>query len=362
MAWVTSFLDGFDHYATADIPAKWDDNTGGATIDSVTYRNTGQSMKVFAASRATAKKFAVGASNLIFGCGIRLAGANNHSSFGGAYDWMLTLTNALDVGSGEGQLAFTVFSDGKVHVARISGTTTINLSGATQIGVGTTVLSTNTWYYLEVRVFIHATAGAVEVRINGAVDLLLTGVNTKGATSSSVVAEFLNLHGIEVSNYNVDDLYMRYNTSATEVTGGFLGDIKVKPYLPNGDGTYSAMTCSTGSAHAVLVDESTPNTTDYVSSSTALQKDSYNFADVSETGSIKAVQLSAYAYKMDAGFRGLDLFTKSGATENFATSQPLSTTQRYLTKVWEQDPNTSADWSQSNLNAAEFGVRISADL
>ncbi|MNF87332.1 hypothetical protein D3C84_697970 [compost metagenome] len=196
------------------------------------------------------------------------------------------------------------------------------------------------------------------------VALNLTGIDTKHQTSINY-ASVLALCGGNNTNTNnkyFDDLYLRTSSSATAEAGGFLGDIKVKPYLPNGDGTYSALTPSTGTTHYTLVDEATPNTTDYVSSSTALQKDSYTFADVSETGSIKAVQLSAYCYKADAGFRGVDVFVKSGATEDYAASKPLSTTGKYAIKLWEQNPNTAADWSQAEVNAAEFGVRISADV
>jgi hypothetical protein len=361
MAWVTNFLDGFDHYASADVGSKWDVNTQAATVDSTIYRNSGQSLKVLALQGGSVtKRLNSAASNICVGFGLRLAGTNSISSFNQGGDCMLALSNDQDAGI-NAQFSLTTFSDGKIHVARCTNYTGYGSTGSTQLGVGTTSLSPNTWYYIECRVFIHATAGAVELRVNGVVDLLLTGVNTK-ASSTLAVAEFLQFHTAYGNNFYVDDLYVRTEASSTEVTGGFLGDIKVKPYYPNADGTYTAMTCSTGSTHNTLVDENPPNTTDYVSSSTALQKDSYGFQDASETGSIKAVQLSAYCYKMDAGFRGVDVFVRSSSTENFATSQPLSTSPRYKMHVWEQDPNTSADWSQTNLNAAEFGVRISADL
>lgn len=363
MAWVTSFMDGFDHYAAADAGAKWDGTAMSFSMDATVFRNSGQSLRAgTGAGNSFSKRLNIATANIVWGCGIRLNGTPGSAGFGAAGDCLFGLANYLDGGDLDGQFAVGVFNDGKLRVARTRGFTTSQTNFATQLGAGTTVLSPGTWYYFECRVFIHATLGAVELRINGVPEITLTGVNTKGATSAVATTEFFQLRCPSGTAFNWDDLYVRTDSSATEVTGGFLGDIKIKPYYPNGDGTYTEMTCSTGTTHYTLVDEATPNTTDYVSSSTALQKDSYAFQDVSETGSIKAVQLAAYCYKMDAGFRGVDVFCKSSATENFAASYPLSTTGKYALKIWEQDPNTSADWSQANLNAAEFGGRISADL
>jgi len=363
MAWVTNFMDGFDHYLAADIAAKWDGTQLATTMDTTNFRNSGQSLRISSSSaNSVSKRLSAPTANVVMGCAVRLTNAPTAAGFGNSGDCLFALANYVDGGDFDGQFAIGVFSDGKLRVARARGFSSSSANVATLLGTGIAALATNTWYYIEMRVFIHASAGAVEVRVNGVADITLTGVNTKGATSSVATAEYFQLRSPAGSAVNLDDLYVRTESSATEVTGGFLGDVKVKPYYPNGDGTYSAMTCSTGTTHYTLVDESTPNTTDYVSSSTALQKDSYNFQDASETGSIKAVQVSAYSYKADAGFRGVDVFVKSGATEAFAASQPLSTTGKYAMKVWDQDPNTSADWSQTNLNAAEFGVRISADL
>ena len=361
MAWVTQFMDGFDHYATADIGAKWSSFVA-ATIDTSIFRSTGQGIRLGTSSASVAIKGVGTSRNFCIGFGLYLSTIPVDTS-------VTSTTGNGIVGLGEGftlpltgQCGLAILNDGKLRAVRGSASGA-GFTSAVELGVGTTVLSAATWYYIELRVFIDDSAGQFEVRVNGTTEINLTGVDTKSQSFdySSVVA----LMGGNPSNtiYKVyDDFYIRTSSSSSAEAGGFLGDVKIKPYYPNGDGTYTAMTCSTGSTHYTLVDETAPNTSDYVSSSTALQKDSYNFQDASETGSIKAVQLSAYCYKMDAGFRGIDVFCKSSGTESFATSLPLSTTAKFAQKVWEQDPNTSADWSQANLNAAEFGVRISADL
>lgn len=359
MAWVTSFLDGFDHYVAADVSAKWDSMnfSPSPAIDASVFRNSGQALRpTGGATGSVSKRMNIAAQNIVFGFGWR-TGALVNSLVTQVGSSLVTIGNDVLDGS-NCQFGLCALNDGKFHVGRFPST---NGSSAVDLGNASTFsINTNTWYYVECRLYIHDTLGAIELRVDGVVHLHLTGIDTR-ANASLATAQYFQLRSLGNTTW-VDDFYLRTEASSSEVTGGFLGDIKVKPYYPNADGTYTAMTCSTGSSHYVLVDETAPNTTDYVSSSTALTKDSFAFQDASETGSIKAVQVSAYCYKMDAGFRGVDVFVKSGATEDFATSVPLSTTQKYATKAWDQDPNTTADWSQANLNAAEFGVRISADI
>lgn len=364
MTWVTQFLDGFDHYATADVRAKWSDVFNSPSIDSAVFRNSGSSLKISSSGLTGVVKQFPQARNICIGFGLYLSGTGWGAAANNDAAGVMGLGNILGWPIA-GQLGLAYLNDSKLHVIRgdFQGVSFVS-TGMVDLGACTTTITTNTWYYVELRMFIDDSAGQAELRINGVSEVNLTGVDTKHQTSIDY-ASVLGLGGgssTQSTSKYFDDLYIRTSSSSTAETGGFLGDIKIKPYYPNGDGTYTAMTCSTGSTHYTLVDESPANTTDYVSSSTALTKDSYNFQDVSETGSIKAVQVSAYVYKADAGFRGAEVFAKSGATEVFGTSLPLSTTQKYVMKMFEQDPNTSADWSQANLNAAEFGVRISVDV
>lgn len=360
MAWVTQFMDGFDHYATADIGAKWSYSNGSNSMDSSIFRNSGQSIRLTSSGSIVSKQ-APQARNWVVGFGYYCT-TGLPAALTGDGSSVLSFGNGIE-STILGQVTLGHIADGKLHVCR-SDCTPFQLSGTpVDLGASTTTLAAATWYYIELRVFIDDSAGQVELRVNGVTEVNLTGVDTKFQSSidyASVLALFGG--GNSGISRRYDDFYMRTSSSSTAETGGFLGDVKVKPYFPNADGTYTAMTCSTGTTHNTLVDENPPNTTDYVSSSTALTKDSYGFQDASETGSIKAVQVSAYAYKADAGFRGAEVFCKSSSTESFGTSQPLSTTPKYVIKMFERDPNTSADWSQANFNAAEFGVRISADV
>jgi hypothetical protein len=153
----------------------------------------------------------------------------------------------------------------------------------------------------------------------------------------------------------IDDLYILETGSSPN--NNFLGDCRVDTLMPNGEGNYSAWTCSTGGTHSALVDEAVPNTSDYVESSTAAQKDSWAFANLTAvTGTIFGAAINLAALKSDAGARDIKPLCRSGSTDSLGSAFSLSTDQLYVQKIYEVDPNTASAWTESNVNSAEFGV------
>lgn len=355
MAWDTTFLEGFDHLASADVDKKWDASSGSQSIQSSIARNGGKANNISTSNWLT--KFVPPSRNFCMGIALYLYGSPGSAlATTGVVLW--NLTNDTSGNGVTSQIALCLLSDGKFRIVRCTQAYSGGAFGVqATLATGTLTLPMNQFVYIEFKVFLDDTVGTAELKIDGVVDATFTGDTVAQAynTASRVV---LYCPG---TGY-WDDIYIRSGTGSSAESGGYLGDVSVKAYYPNADGTYTGMTCSTGSTHNTLVDETTPNTTDYVSSATALTKDSFGFQDVSGTGAIQAVQLSAYCSKNDSGFRGIDLFCKSGATENFAASVPLSTTWKYLRYGWQTDPNTGSAWTVANFNAAEFGVRVSADL
>lgn len=360
MAWSDPYLDGFDSYPSANLSARYDSVGSGTTVSTTTTRNSVGSLNTTAGSSHVSKRFPA-SDNFLVGTAIYLNAAPSGTTIGSAGIVLVGFSSGLSGTSA--QLALVLLDDGFLRLVRCTAITSGGVAtGAVLLATGNISVSTLQFVHLQVKVFFHDTAGACEVRINGVEDtgLTLTAADTQAQTTNT--ASVVILKSPCSSTFN-DDLYIRYATSGSAAeAGGFLGDLSIKPYYPDADGTYTQMTPSTGTSHFALVDETSPNTTDYVSSGTALQKDSFTFQDSAETSVIVAVQLSSYCYKVDSGFRGIDLFAISGATEDFNGYNNVSTTEKYVSRTWMQDPNTSADWTQTNRNNAEFGVRISADL
>ena len=112
--------------------------------------------------------------------------------------------------------------------------------------------------------------------------------------------------GCSSSGMNFDDLYVC--DSAGSTNNGFLGDCRIDTIYPSGAGNYTQFTPSTGSNYT-CVDETAPNTTDYVDGATVGDRDSYALGNLSALSSqtVYGVQVNAAILKDDAG-------SKSAAT------------------------------------------------
>jgi hypothetical protein len=133
--------------------------------------------------------------------------------------------------------------------------------------------------------------------------------------------------------------------------------------MPSADGANTALTPSTGTAHAALVDDNPANDdTDYNQSSNVGDKDTYDMAALSGNwASIKAVQVLMEARKDDAGARSICSVTRSGGTDYDGAAQGLTTSYMYYTEILQNDPATSAAWAnKAAVDAAEFGMKVQA--
>ncbi|AQV94744.1 hypothetical protein BJN34_12725 [Cupriavidus necator] len=328
------FMDGFDHYATADITKKWT-SLAGASINASGGRRGGGAMSVSGSGNYVQKTFPAAAGWVV---GAALS-ANILSS--------ATIFALLDAGTIQCDLRLNV--DGTLSVTR-NGT-------AVTGGTSTLALSAGTFYYIEWKVTIADSIGAnsCKVRVNG-VDWITVATGQDLKSTANATANQVRL-GISASTLTLlyDDHYV--NDQNGSVNNDFLGDVRVDALYPTSDGANQAWTPSTAGAHWSLVDETAPNTTDYVESGTAAQKDTYGMGDISHTPvSIFGTQVNIAALKDDAGARSLKPVTRSGGTDYSGTAQALATTQAYYSEVRETDPATSAAWTKTGFNAAEFGV------
>ena len=98
-----------------------------------------------------------------------------------------------------------------------------------------------------------------------------------------------------------------------------------------------------------------------VSSSTVGAEDRYNFGSLSSTpANIGGVKVSALLRKTDTGARTITVQLKSGSTEITGSSQSPSTSYIYYSAYQDTDPNTSAAWTASGVNAVTGGTKIAS--
>jgi hypothetical protein len=339
------FLDGFDHYTS--FAQKYEIVTSPPAINSSAAR-TGSGGMVPAPT--------IGGPNLKL-----LSAANEHATLivGAAFrrigtpgsHWLFDLCS--DTG-GTQHLVLQIDATGKLTVRRgsqVSGTIL-----GTESGASFSVL--NTWHYVELKALLSDTVGTIEVRIDGNTTpvILLTAQDTKNAGTKTVFDSVAPAQD-QSAGFHMDDFYIC--NGAGSVNNDFLGDIKIDTLLPNNNGFSSALLGSDGNStdNYLLVDETPPNTTDYVSSATVDQKDTYAFSNTTVSGTVMGVQINSFAQKNDAGTRQIAHVTRRTIDYDSA-DMTVGQGFGYYRTLQETDPSTSAAWTTAGVDAAEFGVKV----
>ena len=148
-----------------------------------------------------------------------------------------------------------------------------------------------------------------------------------------------------------------------------VGPVIIQPLHPAGDGTFQDWSPSTGSTHYTTVDETISNDdTDYVYAAVPAARDSYTIQSVSDISTgvvnvVHGVQISATAVKEDVPPQKLRLIAKSGSSvvtspDPGINNYNVSMQYRYFSYVVDDDPNTSAQWTKTGINAMEIGQVI----
>jgi hypothetical protein len=246
----------------------------------------------------------------------------------------------------------------QVTFATNSGGTVTAYRGAfhgTVLGVSSgTTMTQSVWDYIEFQVTVSATVGTVSVRINGALVLNLTGVNTLGGGGAAVIGKIAI--GSNQANF-VQDVYCTDSTGSHNV--GFLGDVHVSGYSAAGAGTAGLNQYTPNGAATVWqsVAAATPaDSTIFASDATPGDRMSVTVAPTSVTGTIAGVVHVSRLLKNNSGTRTASQTVTSNSVDAIATAINLGTSYQYATQILETDPNTGIPWTVTGFNAAQCGV------
>ena len=335
------FADGFDHYGTdATLPAGyWNTwtSTGASLVTGLL--GVGKAMRTTTQSQCE-KDLATNAATLIVGFCINITTLPATA---------ITLLGLVDVNLL--QVCISLQPNGALIISKTP-------TGTTPIATTTNVLTVGVRYHIEFKITVHNTAGAYELRVNGSSVgwfPATTGVNTRQSLNNYANKIRHRTTGQGTGgDLSIDDLYV-LDTSGSRLND-FLGDCKINTSFPNSNGSTIQWTPTAGNNYEIT-DNNPPVDASYVSDATAGHRDLYDFTDIS-SGNIHAAILLHRAAKSDAGTKSIQPVCKSGATTNVGTAQGLSTTFLWYPKTYENDPNTSAQWTRTNLNSAEFGQDV----
>ena len=250
---------------------------------------------------------------------------------------------------------------------RNSGNTTkasirINSSGQlgvydstnTVIATGSTVLSSGTWYRIDFYLGT-GTSGSYSLAINDVSELSGTGNFTTSNTGRIYFGKFANSNSQTVDFY-YDDFW--WDDAAFVADGSF----KVLSSSPIGAGSTQAWTDGTTGTYADI-DENPYSDTDYVMSPTTGNPNVglFTFNTCSTMGlgasdTVKAVKITGRRHENTSVTSSNFVRIRSGSTNSDSSTLNLSTSIVAFGRSLETDPNTSAAWTQSGVNAVEGGL------
>jgi hypothetical protein len=228
-------------------------------------------------------------------------------------------------------------------------------------GKSTNTIVANTWYYIEMKCTIASSIGANtwQLNVNGTNWVnVTTGQNsqqTGNATANLVVLGEVGFSNTSVPFFDYCDFYC---DGGGAVNGGaFWGDTKIECHWPIATGTYTAWTPVNGLGVGCINDETPSGDINYLSDNTTNDKSTFLFQPLGSTpASIMCVQTVYDIRKNDSGTRQVADYCRSNGTDAVGTTVNPGNSYVMYTNVLNQDPHTSAAWTASNLNAAEFGV------
>lgn len=333
------FGDGFDHYLTtvSHLLQYWSGaGTSGYTL--VTGRVSGRALQ-YTNPSIISVTFANSAT-VIVGLAFRL-------DTGGSDSFPPIIIDLAD--SGTTQLQVCVDAARHIQVKRGAG--------GTVLATSTNTLLVGVWYHVEFKCTINNSTGVIEVRVNGSSVGWIpqtTGLDTQ-QTGNAFVNGFRTAGNIAGLSGTYDDLYI-LDTTGSAPLNDFFGDNRIETFFAVSNGDTIQWTPTAGQ-NFECIDNNPPNDSVFVSASLSTQRDLYNFAELS-SGSVLAAMLLTRAAKSDAGAASIKWVCKSGATTDVSAAQALGTSFLWYPKIYPVDPNTGAQWTLSNLNAAQFGQEV----
>lgn len=331
--------DGFDAYASGAQMSRAGWTLNSAPIGSFqTGRfGSGQALRL-TNSNSNTLRFPIASDDTIsIGIAMRFSNLAAHSANGN--DWLLFYDASANV-----IVRIGLSNDGKIKAGR--GDYTSNLICESSAGVAVQ----DAWNYYEIELTRHASAGEINIYMNGTLVANASSANT-GATAIGMIG----IAG-DRDNKDYDDFYVVDEATA-------LGEMRceiVRPVTP--DTADADFTPSAGSDNYAMVDETiVDDDTTYNSSSTPGDIDLFDLSNLSNTPlSIAAVKPILIARKDNSTTRTARYKMVNGSTTTDGETTALSTSYSSISGIYETNPDTDAAWAASDINSMQLGYEVVA--
>lgn len=335
------FCDGMDHYNLAQTPAKWNlGNTMLYTNNNGRFGGGSLQYDVSNFEKSAARTITSG-SNFVVGFAFRLGTSMPASA--------TSFIRLNDSGTTQTELRYG--TSGQIAVYTNGSQVGASANGLITLGV---------WNFIEWKVTIAASTGTNQcvVRLNGVEIINLVGVATM--TTSNTTANAISIGRVVSTqcDFRYDDIYVCDSTGS--MNNDFLGDCRIETLYPGAAGNYTQFTAN-GAATNWQATSETPadDDTSFVNSNNVNDKDSYAFTNPSGTiTTVFAIQVCMRARKDNAGARTFARLVRIAGTDYVGSEFSLGTDYQLFTEIIELSPNTSANWTSSEITALEAGVKV----
>lgn len=238
------------------------------------------------------------------------------------------------------------------------------MRGATQLAISTATYAYNAWHHFEIKVTVHTSAGAYELRHNEVTVFSATGVNTANAASNQADSFAIRFTNTSANN-RFDDIGVWDGTGS--FANDFCGDCVAKGVEVTGAGASTQWTPSAGSNFDNVDDPGLTGPDDagaggFNGSGTVGQQDLYAFSDISPDiqGNVLWVQLDTQLAMAAAGSRNVDTRYRDPSTTvvDIATHAISNTVYTSVADVMTVNPADGLQWDVADIDGGQFGVEV----
>jgi len=313
----------------------------GATVSTVQKRTGAYSFYLSAGDYSTKFLWATDPTVLYFRFGIRPTG------FYGGWRVILLLENA-----GAGQCYLGADVTGTLSVYRVGS--------GTPLATAVHPLAVNAWQCVEWYIKIGTgTDGETTLKIDGATEILETGLNTQG--SGIAGARGFGLGYILWGGYSQAGYYddIAVNDNAGAVNNSWIGRGGIYPVFPEGVGAYTDLHAFGHANPWDCISEVPPDDADYVYDDTVDQKSVYAMsALVPTTGTIACINVIMRAKLDAAGTGNIARLIRSNGVDSQGADVGLDTSPKTIQENIETDPSGGGAWTIARVNALEAGATV----
>jgi len=216
---------------------------------------------------------------------------------------------------------------------------------STLVASGTKALDPGNWYVIEVRVKIADTDGVIETRVDMIADASFSG-DTKPGSETGVD---LIRHGNSNHDTYVDDIVLN-DTSGTE-NNSWPGGVKCYLLRPNGDGTTLDWTPTPSGSHYTTVDDSEPDSSDYLQTNAVDKVDELALEDLpAEAQVVRAVVVHFWGQKgSEEAPSRVAVGLKIGGADYYSDDLDLPTSMQDVSHVFDTNP-AGGNWTPDTVN------------